>query len=391
MFLKKVAEEGDFTHVILNKGALSKTYDQNISIDGLQIIVNGVDKAFDQVYGLRGQIAFFYARDVRIERFRCRDLGRIQFAIHVCTFEDLVIHDVVIKGMKDGVHLGTGKRFTISNGVFQTFDDAIALNAHDYSTSNPELGWIEDGVIENCHDLDQDDTTGFFCRILAGAWTDWRPGMEVQQSDTVVSGGRLYRVQAKPNGTAYVSKTRPVHETGNEVLDGINWGVVQDRVTYTAAVRNVVFRDIFLHKPRIGFSVHFDNDRYSRSYYPGAPIVRQEQLLFENIRVAHDGGNDLFSIATPVDVLTTTNTVFQNNSIRFRGNEAMDDYLSTQLNLAGCVFNADGPMTLVNNTVSNKHVDLRTTASTILGNDFTAVVTPGPGSIEVDSDLPGLH
>lgn len=72
------------------------------------------------------------------------------------------MNDAIIKGMKDGVHLGRGNGFTISNCVFQTFDDAIALNAHDYSIGNPELGWIENGVIENCHDLSAENTTGFF-------------------------------------------------------------------------------------------------------------------------------------------------------------------------------------------------------------------------------------
>ena len=75
------------------------------------------------------------------------DLGRAQYAIHVCTFEDVLINDVIIKGDKDGVHLGRGKRFTISNGVFQTFDDAVALNGQDYDVGNPEMGWIEDGVV----------------------------------------------------------------------------------------------------------------------------------------------------------------------------------------------------------------------------------------------------
>jgi hypothetical protein len=175
----------------------------------------------------------------------------MQFGIHVCSFEDLIIDDVIIKGEKDGVHLGRGKRFTIRNGVFQTFDDAIALNAHDYATSNPELGWIENGVIENCYDLNAENTVGYFCRILAGAWTDWKEGMEVQQSDAVVSNGKLYRVQAKPDGTKYISKTKPTHEKGSMVLDSINWGVVQHDVTYTAGVRNVIFRNIFLEKPQI--------------------------------------------------------------------------------------------------------------------------------------------
>lgn len=276
VFIQKVNENGLFTHVILNKGTLKKAYDQNIAIKGLSILVNGIDKPFSEVYGLRGQLAFFYAKDIRVERFRCMDLTKMQYGIHVCTFEDLIIDDVIIKGEKDGIHLGRGKRFTIKNGVFQTFDDAIALNGHDYATGNPELGWIENGIIENCLDLNAENTVGYFCRILAGAWTDWKEGMEVQQSDAVISSGRLYRVQAKSDGTKYISKIKPTHTAGSQILDGINWGVVQEDITYTAGVRNVIFRNIFLEKPRIGLSIHFDNDKYSRSYYPNAPIPLQE-------------------------------------------------------------------------------------------------------------------
>lgn len=390
VFLKKVDEQGKFTHVFLNKGALTKTYDQNISIEGLQIIVNGIDKGMTEVFGLRGQIAFFYIKDLRIERFRCLDLGKAQFCIHVCTFEDILINDLIIKGDKDGVHLGRGKRFTISNGVFQTFDDAVALNAHDYATSNPELGWIEDGVVENCHDLNAENTTGFFCRILAGGWIDWKPGMEVQQSDAVVSNGRIYRVQAKPDGTIYKSTTRPTHESGSQVIDGINWAVVQTDITYTAGVRNVVFRDIFLEKPRVGFSIHFDNDRYSRSYYPGAEIPKQEQLLFDNIRVNHNQPTNFLSITTPVDIITICNSVFRNNRIAFHGNKAMSDYLKTKINIYGCVFNQKGIMDLVINSVANKEIILKTSSNTELADDFSARVVPGNGEITVESDLTGL-
>jgi len=182
-------------------------------------------------------------------------MGKAQYAIHICTFEDIIVNDVIIKGDKDGVHLGRGKRFTISNGVFQTFDDAVALNGQDYDVGNPEMGWIEDGVVENCHDLaDGKRPIGHFCRIVAGGWIDWRPGMTVQKSDTVVSNGRLYRVHANPDGAVYTSVTQPTHESGSVVLDGITWGAGQAEATYTAGVRNVVFRDIFLEKPRIGFS-----------------------------------------------------------------------------------------------------------------------------------------
>ena len=124
-------------------------------------------------------------------------------------------------------------------------------------------------MVTNCHDLAKgDERAAFFCRILAGAWIDWKPGMEVQQADTVVSEGRLYRFQGSPDGKVWKSLTRPTHTRGAVVLDGINWGFVQDDVTYSAGVRNVVFRDIFLEKPGTAFSIHFDNGKASRSYYP---------------------------------------------------------------------------------------------------------------------------
>ena len=391
VFLKKVAEQGAFTHVLLNKGALTRTYDEHIAIEGVQLIVNGVDvRTFKEVYGLHGQLAFFYVKDLRIEHFRCLDLGRLQYGIHVCTFEDLIVDDVIIRGQKDGVHLGCGKRFTIRNGIFQTGDDAVALNAHDYAVGNPELGWIEDGVVENCHDLIGENNVGYFCRILAGAWIDWRPGMEVQQSDTVVAGGRLYRVQAKPDGTKYKSLTRPTHESGSKTLDGITWGMVQTNVTYTAGVRNVTFRDIFLEKPRTAFSIHFDNDKYSRSYYPGAKIPIQEQLVFDNIRILHDQRKEFLYIGTPVDSVTILNSSFRNNRIYFHGNKAMPDYLKTQVNLIGCIFNQPGAMDLLVSSVTNKVIALKTSASVETAENFSAKIISGGGNITVDSDLTGL-
>ncbi len=391
VFLKKVAEHGAFTSVLLNKGALTKTYDRHIAVEGLQIIVNGVDVRNFLVYGLHGQLAFFYVKDLRIEHFRCLDLGKTQYAIHVCTFEDLIVNDVIIKGGKDGVHLGRGKRFTISNGIFQTGDDAVALNGHDYAVGNPELGWIEDGVVQNCHDLPYGDQhVGFFCRMTAGAWTNWRAGMEVQQSDTVASNGRLYRVQAQPDGTVYTSRTQPMHDTGAMQLDGINWGVVQNDVTYTAGVRNVMFRDIFLQSPRIAFSIHFDNGRYSRSYYPGAPVPMQTQIVLDGIRVLNDGGLDLLDVTTPVDVLTITNSSLRNNAIHFRAVGDLADYMRTNINLYGCTLNYPGKMNLLINDVPKKIVSLKTSANIEVSDEFSASVAPGAGTVSIDSDLTGL-
>lgn len=388
--IQKVNEEGEFTHVLLNKGALTKTYDKHIAVENLQIIVNGVDIRKFLVFGLHGQLAFFYVKDLRISGFRCLDLGPAQYAIHICTFEDVIVEDVIVKGKKDGVHLGRGKRFTIRNGVFETGDDAIALNAHDYDVGNPELGWIEDGVVENIHDLADDKNEGYICRILAGAWVDWFEGMEVQKSDTVVSGGRLYRVSADADGKTYISRTRPTHVRGTQTLDGISWAMVQEDVTYTAGVRNVVFRDIFQKNPRTAFSVHFDNDRFSRSYYPGAQIPAQEQLVFDNVRILHDARKPFLSIATPVDIITVRNASLKDSYVEFISNKAMKNYQKTKLNFIGCVFQYKGEMDFVVNKVPGKEIELKTTASVEYYDTFSARVLEGPGRITVDSDLSGL-
>jgi hypothetical protein len=339
---------------------------------------------------LHGQLAFFYIKDLKIDRFRCLDLGAAQYGIQVCTFEDITINDVIIKGLKDGVHLGRGKRFRISNGVFETFDDAVALNAHDYAVGNPEMGWIEDGIVENCHDLNAAATTGYFCRILAGAWKDWQKGMEVQQSDIVISNGRLYRVQMKPDGKKYISQTPPTHEKGQQMIDSICWGMVQHDVLYTCGVRNVIFRDIFLYKPRIGFSIHFDNDKYSRSYYPGAEVPQQEHLVFDNIRVLYEKPVDFLQINTPVDIVIITNSSFQAGGINFSGNKAMDDYQKTIIQFNNCVFNHPGEMVLMRNSIDNKKIILRTVASVEKDPSFKAKVVSSSKDILIQSDLTGL-
>ncbi|QGY47961.1 hypothetical protein GM418_31190 [Maribellus comscasis] len=393
--LKKIDEVGKFSHVILNKGALTRTFDKHIIVKGLAVSVNGVDLVFNEVFGLRGQIAFFYVKDLKIEGFRCYDLATMQFGIQVCAFEDLIIDDTVIKGKKDGIHLGRGNRFTISNAVLETVDDAIALNAQDYATSNPELGWIENGTIENCYDLSGNQRlVGYFCRILAGGWIDWKKGMTVQNADAVVSKGWIYRVDGigsdgKPDGKTYISATRPTHKKGMEKLDGIKWVMVQEGNEHTAGVRNVTFRDIYLEKPRTGFSLHFSNTMWNRSYYPGAEIPIQKQLVFDNIRVLHEG-KGFMNIVSPVDAITICNSSLKNGGINSYSNNAMSEYPPTKINIFGTVFNASNQMMLLRNEASNKIISLKTSNNVEISDAFKAKVVSEKVKIKIDSDLSGL-
>ena len=320
--LLKRAASGIGSFFLINRGAFTGDWDENITLEGLYLITNGVEARYNAaVYGLTGEVSFFRVKHLRVFDFTCMDLPVLSYGLHICTFEDIVLERLVIEGRKDAVHLGTGKHFVIRHGLFRTFDDPIALNAHDYAVANPQMGWIEDGLIEDCYDLADKDTTGYFCRILAGSWCDWQQGMEIQNSDTVVSNGRVYRAFQKPDGTVFKSMTAPTHTEGMCTLDGINWVMTQAEVVYNCGCRNLHFKDIHLKKQRdVALSIHFDHDVYSRSVYPGSEMPVQENIVFENVMVQNDTACLVRSI-TPVDVVKICNSVIGtkekgNSSIR---------------------------------------------------------------------------
>ncbi len=308
VFKRASSSTGSF--FLINTGAFTGEWDSDITIEGLHLITNGVEARYNAaVYGLTGEISLFCVKHLRIFDFICMDLPRLSFGLHICSFEDIVLERLRIEGKKDAVHLGTGKGFAIRHGLFRTYDDPIALNAHDYAVANPRMGWIEDGLIEDCYDLADKDTTGYFCRILAGSWVDWYAGMEIQNSDTVVSGGRVYRAFQKPDGVIYKSVTPPVHREGMRTLDGINWVMVQENAVYNCGCRNLHFKDIHLQKAReTALSIHFDNDEHSRSVYPGSVMPVQENIVFENM-VIQNKTDCLVRSITPVDAVKIVNSV----------------------------------------------------------------------------------
>lgn len=298
--------------VLINRGAFSRTYDKDICISGLNLCCNGLDAGaghpmdIPTIVGLNCQLGFFYVKHLHIDHLTIADLPKHDFALQICTFEDAVVEDVRIEGMKDAVHFGPGRGFAVRRGIFKTYDDPIALNAHDYTTSNPELGWIENGIIEDCTDLDDPEhgTTGFFARILAGGWRDWESGMDIQSSgDAVVCGGRIYRSNGPKIKKNYTSTCRPDHPEGTVTYpDGITWTLSQTRnLCHSCGVRNVVFRDIRLQKKRhVALCLHFDHDQYSRSYYPYAEIPVQSNIVFERVSVENEIPA-LIQSRTPVD------------------------------------------------------------------------------------------
>ena len=121
---KKVAP---YCNVLLNRGALTKEYNENITIDGLEISVNGYEEMPTLVYGLRAQLGFFYIKNLSIKNFICLDGGPRQFLIYIVTWEHLYIDNVRLAGDKDGVKLNNGHDAVISNLDLTTYDDGIAV------------------------------------------------------------------------------------------------------------------------------------------------------------------------------------------------------------------------------------------------------------------------
>ena len=276
-------------NAFINSRALIREYNEDISVEGLHLFVNHVERTPgnpNTIIGLRAHIAFMYVKNLTLRDITVRDLCPMDYAIQISDFENVYVENIRCEGLKDGIHFGPGKNFTLRKGFFKTYDDPIALNASDYVVSNPNLGWIENGLIEDCYDLADDSTCGFFIRILGGAWGNWHEGMKVQHSDAVIHNGLLYRVCMKTDGTEYISHTPPTHKTGEEVVDGINWVRTQNDTPYTAGCRNITVRNCYLQKDReFAFAIYMDRSEYLRSYYPNAEIPLQNGITFENIYV----------------------------------------------------------------------------------------------------------
>lgn len=391
VYIRRALDENNAqqaSYVLVNKGAFTREWNKNIAVRGMKLMVNEMDtmRGGRQIVGLIGHVSFYYIKNLVIDEFECLDLGSRSFCIQICTFENIRVENVHIEGKKDGVHLGRGSKFVIKNGIFRTFDDPIALNAHDYATSNPQLGWIEDGVIENCYDLDDDDTTGFFCRILAGSWVRWYKGMKVQHSDTVIANGRLYRVCMNPDWTEYVSETCPCHEDGEAEYDGINWVMVQEGEIEDCGCRNIHFKDIFLKKKRpIAFAMHFDHDQYSRSVYPGSKAPVQEDLIFENIFFENEVPM-LLRATTPIGTIKLINSVLYNSRVDLGFlPEGTVTYPKANVLLSGTTFRGEGEHVVVR-CGEVRSANLKVVGSVVESENFRPVIK---GDVNVIScDIP---
>lgn len=391
VFIQKVLFNGSSPrYAFVNEGAFTKTTDSNIKILGLHLIANGIENGSDyttEILGSRGHIFFHYVENFEIINYTLLDGGGDAFGMHICTFEDIKIINTHIEGQKDGIHIGTGNKFIIRRAILKTFDDPIALNGHAWISGQPEVGWIEDGIIEDVYDLNDATTTGFFTRMLGGAWVDWFGSMDIQRGDIIVaSNTKMYRSNNIADGTVYTSLTEPTHASGTVTHDSIDWVMINDGTPfYTAGVRNITFRNVYLQKDRnTAFSFQFSTSNESRSYYPNATIPVQGGIVWDNILTTGTLNNNIVSANTPVSDIKIINSSLQKTNIFLEDiGIAGLVYPKTSVMLINNTYNEIGTNTLIS---SGYDVDIETLGSIVV--DATYVPSYGTNVNVVNSDLP---
>ena len=108
----------------------------------------------------------------------------------------------------------------------------------------------------------------------------------------------------------------------------------------------------------MAFSIHFDRDRWSRSYYPNSPSPIQDNLTFENVTVEADEIPMLLWSLTPVRQVRFINCTIKDNVLRFAHLKAEGIvYPRTELLLDGTKFDKQSPLLV--HSANGTSVDLR--------------------------------
>ena len=347
---REPSRSGKNGNALINRRAFDREWNRNITVEGLTLECNHVESV-TVIPGWRAQVGFMFVENLTLRNITITGLAEKDYGIQLAFFRNAVMEDLHIEGNKDGVHLGPGSDFVIRRGRFRTFDDPIALNAYDYSSSSPAIGTIENGLIEDCYDLPAESTTGYFCRMPSGMWVDWYEGVRVAHSSTVVSGGYIYRVVMKPDGTYYESVDRPSHGLGTKTYpDGIKWVGIQAGEEKSCACRNITFRRCHLQKKRnTAFACEWFAGKWARSYMKGGTALPHSGIRLEEIFVENEVDR-LFLASGPITDLTVKNTDFGTSKLMIFGYERFDGEEFTDLTYPECEIRLEG-CTLNENTV----------------------------------------
>lgn len=380
VFIKLVDDNGVFpTYPFINKGAFTEETNTDITIDGLNLITNGAGNSLGdipRINGHQGFVSFLHAKNITIRNLKITDGTTQWFNVHVQDFENFLIENFEIRGVKDGLHIGAGNGFTIRNGIVETNDDCIALNAHDYAISTSYIGDIKNGVIENIwfpETRGYQPTRGIY--MLGGAWCDWSSGMSVRKyGDTVVSNGRIYRtVTDSPSFDTVTSTSQPTHESGTMAYqDGITWQFGQVGDIKSAVCKNIICKNLFYERHGTALSLNYDNDQYSRSVHPDADISPFENITLENIKSSKNVLEHIATTIAPFKNLRIINSDWMLSNIGIEM-YALDykngsDYPESSVSLIGTAFDLSTQNWIVTDKDRGRKLKICISSSLLLTN-----------------------
>jgi hypothetical protein len=285
-----IKKSGTFGAVFRNKGATTRTFNQNIRLLNLTLDVSAGGSPSDDIYGVMGEVVFYYVKNWLIDRIRCDTVHASQFFIQTCRAEDGVILSPWIYGNKDCLHFSGGtKRVRVIGGRFSGYDDRMALNASDYVECTPEMGDIEDIVYQDCVDLAYTSAYGYASRMLTGSWGNYAGGIAtVRRGTTVVNGGYIYRCTNSVGAGPYTTSVAPTHTTLKQEVtgaDGIKWMCYQASGITSASVRRITFRKCRFENPGSGSIIYGNwiSDTYDQSVTPGSESLSEiDDITFDD-------------------------------------------------------------------------------------------------------------
>lgn len=287
-----------YSHMLINRGAMTGVTNVNITIRGLSISDAGLNSSpppDSALQGLWGHLSFWRVKNLLISDFSCTEFAASQYCVQVVSFDGFTIENFIIRGKKDGVHLNSGRNFVIRNGRFCTGDDGIAINAGEWPGFTPEMGSINDGLIENI--VDEPGGGCNFARVITGAWTSWHSGMKFQRADIFAHDGRTYIVYPAPLGTnETVSVTPPTHTKGLwKSPEGINFICLQPDLWRQASITNVTFRNCTLNEGSRGFLCQWEHGPWARLIHPDVPASEYPviDIRLENVTKTVKGSRPL--------------------------------------------------------------------------------------------------
>ena len=144
-------------------------------------------------------------------------------------------------------------------------------------------------------------------------------------------------------------------------------------IVYGVGCRNIHFKDIFLQKPRtIAFQMHFDKDKYSRSYYPGSAPPVQENMIFENIFIQAPI-SQLIKAKTPINNVKLINSMLNGSEIYLYDMQEGLHYDTTHILMIGTTFKGEGEQNIVR-VSPTRPADVKIIGSVVESENFVPCV-----------------